>query len=186
MKFRFALAFVAAAGAASAEGIGVNMPEIGKGSYAVYQAGDQIYTHVFAGKSGAYHVYDVVPGDDPSAMEGRSRYFRDGAGQTVKWVTAAGEVVSFTPHNCQRTVGECSFVEEGVVDGKPYKTNMLRTNTPTSSGFRFEQKGYGPDGESYLLMRGKVELDDYGLVRRGTVRNAEAKTRFKRLRAVIR
>ncbi|MDO6800730.1 hypothetical protein [Shimia thalassica] len=186
MKSLYALAFSLLASGAAAQDIGLKMPEIGQGSYATYKVGKATYTHVFAGKSGKYFVYDVVPGDDPEGMEGRSRYFRDGNGQTVKWVTAGGDTVTFTPHNCQRTVGACEFTEEGVSEGEPYKTRMIRTNTPTSKGFDFEQVGFGPDGKEFRLMGGSVELDDYGLMRRATVRNAEAKTKFKLVKAVIR
>lgn len=186
MKSFYAVVFSLLASAVAAQDIGLNMPDIGKGSYATYKVGSKSFTHVFAGKSGDYFVYDVVPGDDPDALEGRSRYFRDNEGQAVKWVRAGGDTITFTPHNCQRTLGSCEFVEEGVADGTPYKTKMVRTNTATSKGFKFEQIGYGPDGNAYPLMGGTVELDEYGMVRRATVRNAEAKTKFKRVKAVIR
>jgi len=162
------------------------MNEIGSGSYVVLRTGSNFATHIFIGKSGKHYIVDVVPGRDPNAQDGRSRYYRDANGQSVKWVLPNGNEVTYSPHNCQRTIGVCNYVERGRANGKPYRTNMTRTNTPTANGLKFVKAAVFPDGSEHVIMSGSVVLDQYGKIKRATRKNEKGSTTFKQIKAVYR
>jgi len=186
MRLLTTLGLILCATFTSAQDISIRMKDIGAGSYVVLRSGNDAFSHIFVGKHGKHYIYDVVPGRDPNAQQGRSRYYRDAKGQSTKWVLPDGKEVTYSPHNCQRTIGVCTFVERGIADGKPYITKMIRTNTPTTNGFQFEQVAVATNGTEHQIMSGTVTFDEYGMIKKATRRNAQGVRKFKQVKAHYR
>ena len=168
MKHLLAIAFVFLPTLAAAQDISIKMKEIAPGSWFLMEEGGKPAMHVFRGKRGQRFIYDYVPGSEPNGKRA-FRDYRDASGNNTKRVFSNGRVVTYVPHNCQRVVGQCSFVERGrKEDGLPYSTKMVRVNTPSGTGFSFKQVAIAESGKQISVRSGSVrELDKMGMLRRG-------------------
>ncbi len=184
MKCFASIAFAVFPAMVLAQDISIKMDQIPAGSWFLMDSGGKATTHVFRGKQGRYYVYDVVPGKDPNG-ERHSRDFRDASGNNIKREFGIS-VVKYTPHNCQRVIGQCSFVESGKkADGTPYKTDMVRVNTLKGKGFTYYQVAIAEDGTQIPVRSGQVqELDQMGMLVRGkSKRHTDGRTTNHKKRA---
>ena len=170
----------------AAQDISIKMPAIDAGSWFAMQGPEGPSMHVFRGKKGANYIYDVVPGTDPNGDKA-FRDFRDAKGNVRKRVLSDGRTVVYSPHNCQRTIGQCTFIESGSrIDGSRYKTNMVRVNTPKSKGFEFVQVAIAGNGTQIPVRSGVVKaLDKKGMLISVTMKTPPGGKirRYKKLKA---
>ncbi len=163
-----------------AQNIDVKMSQIARGSYAIYDTDNgRFVTYVFLGQYGREFVVDVVQGRDPNGDQ-RTRYWQDASGNTLRY-ERPGATIRFSPHNCRRVVGECTFTEIGAT----YETRMIRINTPTRNGFSFVQFAIDGSGNPMKIREGEVaRLDDMGMFERATQRRLETNFETQRLRQI--
>lgn len=141
-----------------AQDINQRIADIGAGSYIVYQAGSHSFVQVYRGASGPFWVVDVVDGTDPNGSR-LSREFRDARGQLVRVDYASGLSLRFNPHNCQRSVGACLFIQTGP-DGD---SQHGRLTTATADGYTYESSVFDrPGGNPVLAETGRIVLDAFG------------------------
>jgi hypothetical protein len=109
MKIVLASILALAAGQAAAQDIGYKMDRIKAGSTNTFKNFDgMVNTHVFEGKVGEHYVYKTYNGPDASFPWIRTRYTTP-TGELVRAEIAGGEVLTYEPHNCVRTLGSCSY-----------------------------------------------------------------------------
>lgn len=179
MPFSFkslaAFVFVLSPALAWGQDISIKMEQIPKGSWFLMDENGQDAMHVFRGKQGRHYIYDYVPGRNPNAAQ-HFRDLRDAQGNVVKRTYADGRVVTNTPHNCQRVIGQCAFVESGDNNGQRYETKMVRVNTPTGKGFSFKQVAISKDGTQHHVRSGVVRsLDGRGMLIRANMKTSSSK-----------
>lgn len=151
--------------AAQAQDITQHLDRIGAGSYLVFDAGDKQFTQVFRGLSGQDYVVDLIDGSDPNGPR-LSREYRDGQGQLLRVDYDMGLSLRFSPHNCQRTLGACVFVQTGP-DGQ---TQMGRLVTATPDGLSYQLSVFpSPRSEPVLAESGVVALDQMGSTAGGQI-----------------
>ncbi|MEO9821051.1 MAG: hypothetical protein ABJ370_12275 [Paracoccaceae bacterium] len=186
MKYIFFWLLAIAPTLVSGQDISIHMKDIPSGSWFVMKEGDKTAITVFRGQKGKLFVYDHISGTDPNAKR-NFRDLRDAQGNQIERHYINGRIVKFKPHNCQRIVGECMFVESGIDNnGKAYQTQMRRTNTPTRKGFKFEQFAIRLDGVQVHIRSGTVNgLDSKGMLERATQKSGPDKktTRFSKIKA---
>lgn len=186
MKYFFVWLIAMAPTLVIGQDISIKMKEIPSGSWIVMKEGDKTTITVFRGQQGQLFVYDHITGTDPNAKR-NFRDLRDAQGNQIERRFINGRIVKFRPHNCQRTVGECAFVESGADNsGTAYQTQMRRINTPTRNGFKFEQFAIGSDGNQVHIRSGTVNgLDAKGMIERATQKFGPDKktTRFSKIKA---
>lgn len=170
----FALSLTLLSTPALAQDISVKMAQIPAGSWLLSKAGKHTTIQVFRGKQGRSYVVDFVQGKDPNAPRS-ARDLRDEEGNVLKRTNANGEVTTYRPHNCQRTIGRCEFVQK--TGNKTAK--MVRVNTPKGKGFTFEQTAIWPDGNTFHVQSGTVKsLDKFGVVERASGQQLNERKKF--------
>ena len=147
----------------SAEDYRIKITEIAKGSSVTYMTThDGLSTHHFEGAvDGGYEV---------SFWKGHGKGVGGGVvgiglfdsdGRTLSYTKTGGKPVRYTPHNCLRVVGTCTYTATRA-DGSVRK--MGRRLKPTASGFSFEVFRVTENGE-LMLDRGHVTLDEMGMMK---------------------
>lgn len=120
---------------AAAQDISVHMDEIPLGSTITYRNSDnRVFTHRFVGRKGNSYVWNVYEGKRPIGAPATVNYFDD-QGNIQKFSDSSGRTTNYDPHRCMRVIGKCRFtitLEDGT------KTSLVRTNTPTAKGFRYQ------------------------------------------------
>ena len=186
MKYFFVWLIAIAPTLVSGQDISIKMKEIPSGSWFVMKEGKKTTISVFRGQQGKLFVYDHITGTDPNAKR-NFRDLRDAQGNQIERRFINGRIVKFKPHNCQRIVGVCDFVESGTDNnGNAYQTQMRRTNTPTRKGFKFEQVAIRSDGGQVHIRSGTVNaLDSKGMLERATQKIGPDKktTRYSKIKA---
>ena len=154
----FCVGLLLAAPALQAQDISQHMADIGAGSYLVFDVGARRFTQVFRGPSGGLWVVDMIDGADPNGPR-LSREIRNAQGQLVQVDYATGLTLEFTPHNCQRTLGPCLFIQTGP-DGP---SQQVRLTVATADGFSYESSIFpSPRSEPVLVGSGRMTLDALG------------------------
>ena len=143
---------------AQAQDIGQQIDQIGAGSSLVIDLGTHSITQAYRGPSGGAWVVDVVEGRDPNGPR-LSRDYRDARGQLLRVDYTTGLSLRFTPHNCQRTIGACLFIQTGPDD----ESQQGRLTAVTPEGLQYETTVFTrPGGDPILLERGDITLDAMG------------------------
>lgn len=148
-----------------AQDVGMKMSQIRKGSYYVVKTSRDYYTYVHRGKSRGLYAVDWLPGKDPNSKKDIITHYMDSKGQTVKSVTLRG-VYEFDPHNCQRTIGTCNYVETYTrnSDGKVTVLEFKRINKRTKTGYSSEGWARNKYGKMFLDFRGNYDIDEKGVI----------------------
>jgi hypothetical protein len=145
---------------ALAQDITQHLDQIGAGSYLIFDSGGRNFTQVYRGLTGQTYVIDLIEGADPNG-DRLSREYRDGLGQLVRVDFSNGMSMRFTPHNCQRTLGACVFVQSGP-DGD---TQQGRVVTAVGDGYSYELSVFpSPGRDPVVVESGHLDLDDMGTV----------------------
>ena len=143
---------------AQAQDIGQQIDRIGASSDLEFDLGTRSITQVFRGPSGGAWVVDVVEGRDPNGPR-LSRDYRDARGQLLRVDYATGLSSRFTPHNCQRTIGACLFIQTGP-DGE---SQQGRLTAVTPEGLQYQTSVINrPGGDPIPVERGDITLDAMG------------------------
>jgi len=149
---------------AFAQDIRVKMDQIPSGSWVASKLADKISIQVFRGKQGNGYIVDFVPGNNPNSRR-TARDVRDKNGNVLRRTEANGRITTYRPHNCQRVVGRCSFVQKTGAQ----TVSMERVTTLKGSGFDFEQNAVFSDGAMVHVQSGKIKsLDEFGIVERAS------------------
>ena len=157
---------------AQAQDITQHLDQIGAGSYLVFESGGRNFTQVFRGLSGQTYVIDLVEGRDPNGQR-LSREYRNGLGQLIRVDFSNGMSMRFAPHNCQRTLGACEFVQTGS-DGD---TRQGRVVTAVGDGYSYELSIFSSSGQDPVLVEsGHLGLDDRGTVVSGKITAQDGST----------
>lgn len=150
---------------AQAQDITQHLDQIGAGSYLVFNSGGRNFTQVFRGQSGKAYVIDLVEGPDPNGQR-LSREYRDALGQLIRVDFSNGMSMRFAPHNCQRTLGACEFVQTGSNGA----TRQGRLVTAVGDGYSYELSVFPSPGQDPVLVEsGHLGLDDRGTVVSGQI-----------------
>jgi len=152
LKKSLAILLTLAATQVAAQDIGYKMDAIKPGSTITFKNFDNMVdTHVFEGKTGEHYVFKTYNGPT-DAQPLQATVFVTENGEVVRVEKAGGEWITFTPHNCVRTVGTCSYVQKSN-KRRPMKYNRFTEvsgNTLTFSvafnGGKIEYTGFGQLG----------------------------------------
>lgn len=167
---------------ATAQDIAQDMAAIGAGSYIIYNDGSQSFVQVYRGQSGQDWIVDLIPGPDPNGTRS-SREYRDARGQLVRVDYATGMSMAFSPHNCQRVLGPCIFIQTGTQG----RTQQGRLVTATREGFRYELSIFDSQENPVLAETGVMVLDEMGSFLEGTITRQDGTvTRIRQVQAVYR
>ncbi len=163
----------------AAQDITAKLAELAPNSKLVLKSGTSHYTHVFLGRGADGFDHKVVSGSDPDGPLTLFTYVRDEAGQLIASENRDGRRTTYTPHNCQRTLGTCRFSQE--TDG--VTREMERNTVRTASGIAYEQSEIKGD-ERILLFTGEETHDSLGMVETSSRRLESGRTRsFTRVSA---
>lgn len=155
------------AGPLSAEDYRIKITEIAKGSSVTYLTTNHGHrTHHFEGPvEGGYEVsYWKGRGKGQGAGIAGIGLF-DSDGRMLRYTQAGGKPESYTPHNCFRVVGTCSYT---VTRSDGSTSKIRRRLEPTENGFEFEVFRETENGEE-MMDRGHVTLDEMGMMKSLTV-----------------
>ena len=123
--------------------------------------------HVYRGRSGQAHVTQSFRG---ARVAGTPVFttLTDDDGNHLRFTRADGTGMRYVPHDCSRTIGRCTYVEQNF-DGTSER--RMRITEATSTGFRFRE--FGEDGTP--LFGGQFELDSRGNAGAGRVEGQEGR-----------
>lgn len=168
----FGIVFSTMATSSAAEGIRWKPESLKPGDYtSINQSQGGLIHHVFRGKSGRYYVLDSYRGASPSGQPVFSTYL-DKDGNQVRWIRQDGFELKYSPHDCTRTLGRCSYTQTGS-DGK--KEVRLRVTKATKNGLKFDE--FTSDGKR--LFGGKIDLDARGTAGNGVITGYQGKQKFR-------
>lgn len=112
MRSALAIVLMFAATQLAAQDIGYKMESIKAGSTITFKNfDDMVDHHVFMGKVGEHYVFKTYDGATDAQPWSATNYVTEN-GEMVRIERAGGQWITFTPHNCIRTVGLCSFVQK--------------------------------------------------------------------------
>ena len=167
---------------AQAQDISQHMDQINAGSYVILSAGTRDFVQVFRGPSGPYWVVDVIEGRDPDGPRS-SREYRDVLGQLVRVENPAGVTYSFTPTNCQHTLGTCPFTQISPVGQTP----MVRQTSATADGYSYQTFLFNGDGSPELAETASISVDSMGSPLAGKITSQDGSVmQITQLQAVYR
>jgi hypothetical protein len=153
-------------GASCAEPVGGISSRFDLQSVGEYTTIDQSETgrisHVFQGHSeGGYLLESFRTAD----LSGVPEFWTivDDAGNYLSWMHQDGFGITYQPHNCQRTLGECSYTE---TRSNGEVSRWVRKTQATAVGYTYELFREGSNDPAY---HGSSELDARGIAGNGTV-----------------
>ncbi|WP_316014011.1 hypothetical protein [Roseobacter sp. HKCCA0434] len=137
--------------------IAIRFDEMGAGSTIVVAMNEDIVTHHLLGRQGDHYALVIHEGEGTDGPI-TTRTLRTADGNTVRTEFSDGTVVNYSPHNCQRVIGRCTYTE--IRPDVSYR--MVQINTPTETGFEVERRVILP-GRVMTVRTGEArDLDRYG------------------------
>ncbi|WP_204114425.1 hypothetical protein [Shimia biformata] len=127
--------------------------------------------HVFRGKSGRSFVIDSYRGKSPEGTPEFTTY-ADKNGNYLRWVRRDGYEIRYKPHDCTRTLGQCTYTEIHS-DGK--KNKRTRVTEATRDGFSFGEF----DDKGNYLFGGRLALDSHGWAGTGRIEGNQGVQKFR-------
>lgn len=165
-------ALFAFASCASANEIRWKSELVKPGEYVtIDQSQDGRIHHVFRGKSGGKYVLDSYRGKKPQGKPEFTTYL-DKDGNYLRWVRKDGFEIRYHPHDCTRTLGQCSYTEAHS-DG----TNNARTRITKATKRGFSFKEYDQSGK--FLFGGQFDIDAHGWAGKGSIDGYRGKQRYR-------
>jgi hypothetical protein len=156
---------------ATAGSLGVNWSALKPGQYQVFRTseGAQLISR-YGGLQNGLYLFEVFYGRTQTG-EPVERVFLDHEGQFVRSVFESGEAKQFEPHDCSRTLGACEFLLR-LENGDAHQFSQITKRT--SNGFSFVRR----DDAGRIVMRGNVELNQFGLTQNLSMRTPYARGGF--------
>ncbi|WP_209079553.1 hypothetical protein [Shimia sp. R9_3] len=166
------VAFSLMATSASAQDIRWKSEKATPGDYvSVEQSKGGLIHHVYAGRKGKDFVLKSYRGAQPAGEPVFVTYL-DKDGNYRKWVRADGFEIKYRPHDCTRTLGQCTY-KEVHSDGRRKK--RTRVTEATKNGLAFKEY----DESGAFLFGGRIALDAWGWRGDGTVDGNRGKQKFR-------
>lgn len=135
---------------------------------------DGLLLHVLRRKSLGSYVWDTYKGNK---AEGKPTFttYSDKDGNAKRWVRADGRKIRYAPHDCRRTLGQCSY-KEIHSNGKSY--SLTRITKATKDGFQFQT--ITQDGK--VRLSGSFAIDARGMATNGTIEGYAGKQTYQMTR----
>lgn len=127
--------------------------------------------HVFRGKTGNSYITDSNRGPEPKGTPVFTTY-TDKDGNYLRWIRSDGYEIQYQPHDCTRTLGQCTYTE---VYSDGTRKERTRITQATNNGFRYQE--FDQDGQ--FMFGGKIKLDAWGWAGNGTIDGYKGKQRFR-------
>ncbi|MCR8548800.1 hypothetical protein M4578_13260 [Salipiger sp. P9] len=143
------------------------------------EEGGRFLSHVARGRDAGLFRFDTYEGKGETLVYVGS-YFTNDRGETVRGVSAEGQVTRYVPYRCARTLGMCSYV---IVHSDGFRESRERVTQETALGLAWKE--WGLDG---LVATGALELDRFGVARKGWRKDHRSgkKTRSRRILIALR
>lgn len=174
------VASTAATATAKGSDIAWKIDRMAPGSTLVLRNDDgTVYTHMRRNAQEGEVQFDTFAGSGPAAAYIGS-YFTNERGEVKRTISVDGEMTTFTPHKCMRTVGECRYT---ITHADGSRENRVRITEVTRRGLKFKE--YGVHG---LMRSGAQTLDRMGSNTAGWVKDhfTGQETKVKLVRAAYR
>ena len=139
----------------------------------------RVFTHMRMQDEDGMTRFDTFAGRDTGAPFAGS-FLTNRRGEITRMVSASGEVTSFSPHRCMRTLGECHYT---ITYADGFRENRIRVTEATANGLKYRE--FGTQG---LMTSGVLALDSVGTSAGGWSKDHQTgrKTRVTRVSAVYR
>jgi len=168
------LAFLILASSAEAETISVQVQSLKRGDYFAYTSSQfGPYIQVFKGNRRGLYVFEVFKGNSTGGAPVFTLH-TDAKGQNVRRTNRDGAVEKFSPHDCRRTVGRCSYTYTNTTGQKFKNSSLIET---TNSGFNLSAF----DSNGNIYQERKYDLRPDGIAKKLTIKNSNGKTERIRL-----
>jgi len=156
---------------ANAQDIRWQSEKMTPGAYvSINQSQGEMIHHVYTGRRGKAFVLTSYRGAKPGGTPAFETHL-DKDGNYVRWVRPDGFEIRYRPHDCTRTLGQCSYKE---IHSDGTRKQRTRVTEATKKGLAFKE--YDENGT--FLFGGKMNLEEGGWAGNGVIDSAQGKQRF--------